>query len=245
MCSSAAVDPARKRMFIGTGQNYDASDSPYADSLIALDYETGERVWHQQFTKADEYSLSKPDGPDHDVLSTPLLFTANGVDMVAVGDKGAGFHALQRDGTPVWSKQLTPGGHHGGVMGAPAYHHGVIYVCSNDFSTDQTFGLGQDAPAESVLFGLRAADGAELWQVRIPSGCYGAVSYANGVVYLPAIDGQLRAFDAVTGQALWSDALGQSSAGAVTIAGGMLFVSYGWDWILPDVPGGIRAYALH
>jgi outer membrane protein assembly factor BamB len=79
--SSPAIDPVRKRVFIGTGQNF-TGDSPYADSLLALDYETGKLVWSTQFTKNDVYSLAMLDGPDKDVLATPMLFSAGGRDLV-------------------------------------------------------------------------------------------------------------------------------------------------------------------
>jgi glucose dehydrogenase len=72
-------------MFIGTGQNY-TGDSPYADSLIALNYETGKLAWSMQFTKGDIYALSKLDGPDRDLLTAPNLFTVGEVDVVGAAD---------------------------------------------------------------------------------------------------------------------------------------------------------------
>jgi polyvinyl alcohol dehydrogenase (cytochrome) len=241
--SSPAIDPARKRVFIGTGQNY-TGDSPYADSLLALDYETGKRVWSMQFTTNDIYSLAMLDGPDKDVLATPLLFSVDGRDLVGACDKGGNYYVLDRDGKSVWAKKLTEGGHHGGVMGSPAYANGVIFVCSGDFTTDMTFGAGQDGPAKSVLLALKAGDGSTLWSAPIDGACYGAVSHANGVVYLPTVSGHLRAFDAANGNPLWDRELGGSSAGGVSIVDGMLYVSYGWDWVFNSVQGGVQAYGL-
>ena len=42
--SSAAIDEERGLAFIGTGQGYEAPAGPLSDSLLALDYETGEGV---------------------------------------------------------------------------------------------------------------------------------------------------------------------------------------------------------
>src|SRR5262249_17328145 len=55
--SSAAVDYARKLMFIGTGQTYEQPASPRGDSLIAIRYETGEVAWVHQFTANDVFTV--------------------------------------------------------------------------------------------------------------------------------------------------------------------------------------------
>jgi polyvinyl alcohol dehydrogenase (cytochrome) len=242
--SSAAIDPARRRLFIGTGQNYDQTDSPYADSLVALDYLTGQYAWHAQFTAGDQWALGDSSRGDLDVLSTPILFTVGEVDMVAVGDKAGSFRAFDRDGKPQWMQQLAPGGYHGGVMGSPAYHDGVIYICSGDFSTDDGQEMGTGGPTQSHLFALDAGTGTTRWTVPITGTCYGSVTHANGVVYLAAGDGQLRAFADDDGRQLFAAALGQSSAGGVTVADGMLFVSYGWSWSDPAAAGGVKAFGL-
>jgi polyvinyl alcohol dehydrogenase (cytochrome) len=241
--SSAAVDPVRKLMFVGTGQNY-TGDSPYADSLIALNYETGKLAWSMQFTKGDIYALSKLDGPDRDLLTAPSLFTVGEVDVVGAADKAGNYYVLDRAGKLLWATKLTPGGHHGGVMGSPAYSNGMIYVCSGDYTTDMTLGAGQDGPAKSTLLALKARDGSQAWTVPIAGACYGAISYANGVVYLPTVDGYLRAYDASNGTSLWNQSLGGSTAGGVSMSDGMLFVSWGWDWVVSSVNGGVQAYGL-
>lgn len=242
--STPAIDPMRKRLFVGTGNNYDKTDSPYADSLLALDYQSGKYLWHVQYTAGDEYSQTVPDGPDVDVLAAPILFSVDGVAMVAAGDKAGSFRAFDRDGKLQWMRQLSVGGHHGGVMGSPAYHAGAIYVCSGDFTTDSGATDGQSGPAQSTLFALNAANGDIVWSKPIAGLCYGALTHANGLVYLPAGDGFLRVFDDRSGDELWRAQLGSSSAGGVSVANGKVFVSYGWDWALPSVPGGVKAFAL-
>jgi polyvinyl alcohol dehydrogenase (cytochrome) len=240
--SSVAIDPSRKSAFIGTGQNY-TGDSPYADSVVAIDYAAGKISWHNQFTSADVFSLDRSDGCDCDVLASPVLYTVDGVDMVAAGDKGGTFRAFERDGKPRWSVRLTPGGHHGGVMGSSAYADGTLFVCSGDFTTDQTLGVGQDGPSSSLLLALNGADGSTRWTQPIEGTCYAAVTHANGVVYLPTGKGELRLFDARNGTPLGSLPLGGSSAGGASVVNGTVYVSYGWDWILPPA-GGVVAFGL-
>lgn len=241
--SSPAVDPARKLLFLGTGQNY-SGDSPYADSLVAIDYSAGKIVWNNQFKSGDIYSLDHLDGPDMDVLASPVLYTLDGVDMVAAANKGGLLRACEREGKQRWSTQLTQGGHTGGVMGSSAYAERTHFVCSGEFATDVAGGTGQNGPTSSQLFAVDAADGSVRWKQPIDGNCFAAVSYANGVVYLPTGQGELRAFDASDGSLLVTLPLGGSSAGGVSIVDGVVYVSYGWDWILPAVPGGVVAFGL-
>jgi outer membrane protein assembly factor BamB len=241
--SSPAVDSARHLLFLGTGQNY-TGDSPYADSLVAIDYIEGKIVWHNQFLSGDIYSLERPDGPDMDVLASPVLYTVDGVDMVAAANKGGVFRACERDGKQRWSIELTKGGHTGGVMGSSAYAGGTHYVCSSEFATDMGGGTGQNGPTVSQLFAVDAANGSVRWKQTLEGNCFAAVSYANNVVYLPTGRGELRAFDAKDGTILATLPLGGSSAGGVSIVDGVVYVSYGWDWLLPAVPGGIVAFGL-
>ena len=58
-------------MFIGTGNGYAQPVSPLSDSLLALDYRTGEYAWHMQYTPGDAFRKGVPDtGPDADVVVT-------------------------------------------------------------------------------------------------------------------------------------------------------------------------------
>ena len=78
--SSAAVDTTRKLAFIGTGNNYYEPVSDYSDSLLAINYMTGEYAWHAQFTEGDAWTVGTvlSGGVDGDVGATPNLFEING-----------------------------------------------------------------------------------------------------------------------------------------------------------------------
>ena len=75
--SSAAVDPGRKLVFIGTGNTYEAPASPRSDALMAIDYRDGTVKWVRQFTEGDVYTIfgTPPQGPDADIGAAPNLFT--------------------------------------------------------------------------------------------------------------------------------------------------------------------------
>jgi polyvinyl alcohol dehydrogenase (cytochrome) len=247
--STAAVDKEMGLLFIGTGQPYDREpQSPMSDSLVALDYKTGEVRWHRQFTEGDVFQLLRMPpqvGPDHDVGASPNLFTVDGRKLVGVADKEGTYYTLDREkGDEVWRTKLTPGGPNGGVMASTAYHDGVIYVASNDPTAGGTAGAGR-GPKKGVVFALNAADGSIKWRLDTEPGTFGGVTYANGMVFVPTLDGKVHALDSRDGKELWSDKAGDNIGGGITVARGMVFVGHGWDWLpTATLKGGLVAYGL-
>ncbi len=248
--STAAIDEELGLLFIGTGQPYDREpESPMSDSLVALDYKTGAVRWHRQFTGGDVFQLGrKPpieNGGDHDVGASPNLFTIDGRKLVGVADKEGTYYTLDREnGEEVWRTKLTPGGPNGGVMASTAYHGGVIYVASNDHLSGGTAGAGR-GPKKGVVFALNANDGSIKWRLDTEPGTFGGVTYANGMVFVPTLDGKVHALDSRDGKELWSDKAGANIGGGITVARGMVFVGHGWDWLpTATLKGGLVAYGL-
>jgi len=246
--SSAAVDEARKLVFIGTGQTYEQPASPRGDSLIAIHYETGDVAWVHQFTPNDVFTIAGGGpGPDADVGASPNLFSIGTRDVVGVGQKNGFYHVLDRaTGETVWEVQLPGGGPLGGVMVTAAVHDGVIYVNSNKWVAYGIFS-GTNSPLDtSTTVALDARDGTILWQRPMPAPMFGAMSFANGVVYQGTIDGTVHALSAADGTELWSEQPGGGIAGGFSIVGGTLYVGRGfWFFAPPATPnGGLVAYSL-
>jgi polyvinyl alcohol dehydrogenase (cytochrome) len=237
--STAAVDLARKALFVGTGNNYAAPSSPHEDSLISVDIETGALRWATQFTKDDLFTVfMMGGGPDSDIGSSANLFTVDGKDLVGVGIKNGKYVALDRDtGMMQWSAMLTQGGVLGGVISASAYADGTIYVASND-------------SGQTRAFALNAKDGSQLWASTPEPNTltYGGLAYANGVLYWCTDVGTIHALDAATGKELWSDKATDSIASGPTVVDGVLYVAWGYQWTLLDDgqpgTGGLIAYGL-
>jgi polyvinyl alcohol dehydrogenase (cytochrome) len=247
--STAAIDKELGWLFIGTGQPYDREpESPMSDALVALDYKTGAVKWHKQFTGGDVFQLRRTPpqiGPDHDVGASPNLFKIGSKKAVGVGDKEGTYYALDREtGEEIWRYKMTPGGANGGVMASTAYHDGVIYVASNDGAAGGIAGSGA-GPAKGVIFALNANDGSVKWRLDMQPGTFGGVTYANGLLFVPTLDGKIHALDARNGEELWSDQVGANIGGGVSVARGMLFVGHGWAWLpLATLQGGVTAYGL-
>ena len=236
--SSAAVDVERKLAFIGTGNNYYDPVSPYSDSLLAINYVSGELVWHHQFTEDDAWTVGTTlgGGVDGDVGATPNLFSIGERDVVGVGDKPGDYHVLDREtGTLVWETRLTSGGFQGGVMAPAAYHEGTIYVVSNNGFTNST------------VFALDAATGAERWSTNMRATTFGGPVYGNGVLFAGDQDGNVLALDAQSGQTLWDTRLPQGRGGGFSLVDGMLLTGFGFHFSESDrepLQGGLLAYSL-
>ena len=256
--SSAAIDEDRGLAYIGTGQAYEHEASPLSDSLLAIDYETGELVWSRQYTADDvwTYFSPGPNGVDADIGATPTLFTAGGRDLVGAGDKAGTFAVFDRaTGESVWGTELTEGSPLGGVMvtaaygepgsGGPGDDEGVIYLTSNVMDPA---GL-TDVAAEShtsTAFALDAATGDVLWEVSLPGATFGSLTLADGVLYRPSVPGRLFALDAATGEVLWSDEPGGNMGAGVRVHEGTVLAPHGFSFFGTDAldVGGVVAYRV-
>ena len=234
--STVAVDSERKRLFVGTGNNYQAPGSELSDSMLAIDYASGALVWSHQFLADDVFSILDAPGPDYDIGATANLFRGAGRDLVGVGIKSGLYAALDREsGELVWSRQVSPGGLFGGIISSSAYAGGAVYVLANDLA----FG-------EVVAAALDVDDGEPRWQRRLPGQTFSGVAFNNSVVYAGTLDGMLSALDAQSGETLWSDQLPDAVASPI-IADGTLLVTWGYPITLANDAavgkGGVVAYA--
>jgi polyvinyl alcohol dehydrogenase (cytochrome) len=248
--SSASIDVARRRMYIGTGQAYEAPAGPLTDALVALDLDTGAVVWSRQFTIDDVFTLWNDSGPDFDIGATPNLFTAGGRDLVAVGDKGGVIAAMDAEtGETVWGPvRLSDGSEVGGVMGSAAYADGVLYAVSHEFRG----GGSIDAPSPKDVHwvvALDAATGDVVWREQRPFPTVGGVMTVNGLVFNMSSDGTIYALDARDGRELWSDSTMSVAASGASTSGGRVFACSGfWFFKSEDEPdtvlGGLQAWGL-
>src|SRR5581483_792039 len=110
--SVIAVDPERNLVFIPAGSaspdyygGERVGDNLFANSVVALRADTGERVWHFQTVHHDLW--------DYDIATPPLLFDMhrNGktIPAVAIGSKTGNLFILNREtGVPVFGVEERP-----------------------------------------------------------------------------------------------------------------------------------------
>jgi len=198
----------------------------YTNSLVALDGQTGKRLWFQQAVPHDvrDYDLMIP------AIVTTLPIGGVGTEVVMVAGKmGKAFAYRADNGRRLWT---TPVGRHlndtgpltrkvetifpgdfGGVETPMAFSHGLLFVPWLDLGIRASATGPADSIAGSAnafkdgrggLTAIDAATGAVAWQHKLPSMDFGAATVANDVVFTSDYAGTLYAFDTRTGRTLWS-----------------------------------------
>ena len=225
--STVSVDLDGDTVFAATGNNYtmpgENSDSIHAISLI-----DGKRKWKNQVRQGDMWTLQSIIGGslDTDFGANPIIAEVGGKKIVANGDKGAAFWAMDRDtGMTLWSRQDMSASHdqaHGGMLMNGAFDGKYFYAASNDASA----GTAQ-------LHALDPANmGMDVWPaVKLEATVWGAPSLANGLLVVP-VNSILRVFDASKGTKLIEfETGGTIAAGAAAIAAGRIVVKSGLTYV--------------
>lgn len=236
--STPAVDRDRGWLFVGTGQGLAEPTPPMANSIVALDYRTGEKKWSTQFTYPDVFSASYPHGKDADVGASPNLWSVDGRDLVGAGDKGGTYHALDREtGEVVWETQLTPGSAFGGEIGSAALVEDTIVASSN--VGDPATNAATDV---THVFGLDPATGERRWTSDELTGkIFAPIGAVPGVAFCGTDRGELLAFAPGTGERLWTMTAPAKTACGPSIVEGRVLWGYGFIMFGPPGAGGVIA----
>lgn len=247
--NAPAVDPKRKRIYVGTGNGVSEPASEGTDSVIAMDMDSGKIVWQHQEFKGDVFinncrATGEPGdncpeklGPDYDFGGSAMIMHTlpDGRDVLIAGSKGGVALALDLDknGAVVWRT---------GIAERPPGAAGLIVFGGAADGTNVYYGLNQ--PGGGVA-AIKLADGSRPWTVKIAetgAGNPAAVSAIPGVVFSGSADGTLRALAMTDGHVLWQyntardyetvngvaakgGNMGQAGA---AIADGMIFIGSGY-----------------
>jgi polyvinyl alcohol dehydrogenase (cytochrome) len=207
--SSPSVDTKRRLVFVGTGNCVTSPKGwgPSSEALLALDLDTGADRWSYQPHRANR--------DDQDFAGAPNLFSANGRDLVGLGNKDANYYAVDRDnGRLVWKAHATdPGISHpgsnfstGGFIGPTAVGNGMVVG-------------GTAVGGSPYLHAFDVSSGATRWQQPIAGPTYGATTMTNDVVFSGGTDFTLRAYAASDGKVLWQHLMQGVVAGGVAVVG--------------------------
>ncbi len=219
--NSPAWDEARGRIYFGSGENYSSPADGSSDAIFAVDTATGEKVWTTQLTPGDAWNMAcvpiirnencpEEDGPDFDFAASPVI-AADGKTLV-VGQKSGDAYGLNIEtGEIVWNQRLGRGGTSGGVHFGMASDGQTVFVPMNDM--DNTG--GDDIPHGAGLHAVDATSGDILWRNIVEEdtcgekpfcdpGISSAITAIPGVVFAGHLDGRFRAYDAATGEAIWT-----------------------------------------
>jgi outer membrane protein assembly factor BamB len=192
--STVSVDEEAGMVFASTGNNYTIGGA-HSDAIHAIDLETGERQWVTQVREGDIWVLfGGGGGLDTDFGANPIIADVGGQKLVAAGDKGSAFWALDRvTGEILWSREDLSSSHNpqnGGVLNNGAFDGERFYVVSNQ------------PPGRAVLHALDPADGSAAWEPKtLNKTSWGMPTVANGVLFVPSND-DLLIYAAATGEQL-------------------------------------------
>ncbi len=221
--SSPTLDPAKRALYVGTGNNFSDPPTETSDAIVALSMDTGDLLWTKQIFEKDAYNVScvsvdqsncpKQWGPDSDFGSSPMLMKlANGKRALIAGQKSGVVTALDPDanGAILWQARVGKGGLIGGIEWGTAADGNVVYAALSDMGW---VGLNILDPGKGGgIFALRADNGQRIWYAP-PVGCAGrakcspaqsaAVSAIPGAVFSGSEDGHMRAYSSQDGHILW------------------------------------------
>ncbi len=238
----------------------------HIDAVLALDMSTGKIKWAADEKIFDAWNfacvagLPAPNncpenaGDDANFGAGINLMHIRGAHgtlqtVVGAGQKNGQYWELDgRTGKVLWSNSVGPGGVIGGIEWGTATDGKRIYVAEDNINgTPYKIANGQTITAGSYA-ALDPATGKVLWQIPDPSGStldIGAVSTANGVVYVSSMSGHMYALDAKTGAVLKDlQGAGSSNAGPA-IVGGVVYWGNGYGHLpIPGTTGSTTFYAF-
>lgn len=229
--TSPLLDAKRGLIYVGTGEATSAPAAPTTDAILALDMRTGRLRWKFQATPDDIFltaCMANPHGLncpregrllDHDVGATAVMARrSDGRDLLLAGQKSGMLWALDPDtGKLVWNREFGKGSPLGGIHWGLALDGERVFVPIHAFPGPD----GTDPNQVPGMHAVRVDDGSVQWSFvarpdctgdrprRVPTckgniGLSGAPTVIDGAVVEGSVDGFLRAFDARTGELLWS-----------------------------------------
>jgi polyvinyl alcohol dehydrogenase (cytochrome) len=221
--SSPTLDTERRRLYVGTGNNYSEPANDRSSAIVAFDLDGAYR-WSWQAVAKDAWNVGcmlgnetcpREKGPDYDLGSGTLLDRGpDGRERIFAGLKSGAVLALDPDkhDTALWRTQLGRGSIQGGIQFGMASDGRRLYVPIADMRDSHDGKVYADKPAPG-LYALDPSNGKILWYSAPDDVCAGrefcdpgilaSISVIPGVVFAGHQDGRIRAYDAASGKVLW------------------------------------------
>jgi polyvinyl alcohol dehydrogenase (cytochrome) len=279
--TSPAIDTKRGVLYVGTGEATSEPAAPTTDAILAIDLKDGSIRWHFQATENDIFlsgcgrnrkALNCPqDTVFRDVdfgASVILAQRADGSDVVLAGQKSGTVWALDPDhgGKLLWRQDFGEGSPLGGI------HWGIASDGERVFAPiNRPYGFApkEGATQKPGMHAVKIDTGEVLWTFTAQPDCNGdratrvkscatniglsaAPAVIDSAVVEGSLDGFLRAFDAKTGEVLFTfdtarafesingvEARGGSiDSASITAANGYLLVNSGYG-MFGQLPGNV------
>lgn len=223
-----AYDAGTDRIVVGTGNAYTAPAGNLTDAIVAVEAGNGTLAWHVQGLAHDIFTQMKPESPDSDFGSSPLLFKSGNRTLAGIGQKSAVFWAVEMaSGKIAWKSG--PVEHGEGIIGDAALAGDLLIVPYTNLKR---------------IAALHTMDGTEAWRVDLAGVGYSDPVAVPGGVIVADGSGQLRGLDASTGHQVWNATVGSPGGvwGGLSVAEGHLLVPVVRGGFLAAT-GGVMAFA--
>jgi alcohol dehydrogenase (cytochrome c) len=233
---TGSYDPALNLIYWGTGNpgpDYNGEvrrgDNLYANSLLAMDADTGQLKWHYQFTPHDTH--------DWDSNHVPILidapFEGRPRKLVIVVNRNAFFYVLDRQtgeflrareyAKQTWAKAIDLHGRPIVLPDTDPKPEGTIVYPGLHGATN--YGSPSYSPQTKLIY-VSAREEGTLFYRATPEYLPGSYYSAGGMRGIAGVEpsGSIKALDAVTGEQRWEFPLHSPPwAGVLSTAGGVVF----------------------
>jgi outer membrane protein assembly factor BamB len=242
------IGVANPAPFIGTTKYPFGSSHPgpnlYTDSVVKLDGNTGKLDWYYQLTPHDIHDWDMQNSPILTTANGKAVAIDGGKAGIVVEVNASTGKLLWK--TPVGVHNghdndglLTENGPSpkvklpmtfepsdlGGVESQLASNGKDVFAAVNNaavkLTTQVGYGtfIGGYGAAKGELVALSQDTGKVVWDDKLPSSPYGAVTITNNVVFTTTYAGELYAFNAKTGAKLWETKLSAGTNSPVAVFG--------------------------
>lgn len=176
--TTPTIDPARNRLYIGTGENLSHPATDTSDAIIALDLDTGKIAWRFQALADDVWNAAClnggancPENPGGDFdFGASVIITDDG-NMLLAGQKSGEVFALNpephdKNGEVLWRNRVSLGTTNGGIHWGMALSGQRLVVPVADPERERA-----GYTPKPGLYALDLASGELIWQQPVTRGC--------------------------------------------------------------------------
>lgn len=233
--SSFAIDTDSNTLFFTTSNNYTVANE-LSDAMVAVDKDTGDVRWFDQVTNNDVWTMAEPKGPDYAFGAGPQLFETE-IDgeqrnLVGAGQKSGVYYVWDRaSGERVWTTTVGYGNVGGGIHGEASIGDDRIIIWGNN-----AFPYENPADHPMDIKAVDPATGEYLWvkSKAQPALQVSAGFLAGDIYFVGSLDGMVRAYDAQTGDKVWTSEAHGPVASSLWFEDGLLL----WGTGVPERFGG-------
>ena len=232
------VDEDRVIVSFIANADYALGAPPPRQRFYAFDVRTGDVLW-----------VSTPGGPAEDTIYTnPVVAVIGGVRQIISGNADGGIWSIQaRTGEVLWGYRMSKRGLNASPVVGP---DGLVYISHGEDNIDTTEGgLGRVQCIDPTLGTRTLASGdltdnpeASVWRENGTKAGYTGLLLHEEMLFVVTDLGKLNAYDAKSGERLWTFTIGTVGKGSPVWADGKIYVMEvaGRVWILEPSREGVE-----